>query len=291
MDRFISCIVHGTSEGKLLIGSEKTALFDCGMLFCADETIAAVEKALNGRTLDYIFATHTHYDHIGALPAFRDRWPDVKLVTSPVGATVLLKATPRRVIRELSQNAYSLYAPNSAFYEYNDDAFHCDVEVCDGDTVSLGDVTVRVYETPGHTRDSLTYFIDELSLMIVSETCGVYVCEGLVAPAYLTSCTGAISAVERCSAMAYKAISLPHKEILYGDDARNYFITADESNRSCRNFISDLASKGLSADEILPLFTEKYATEKVIAMQPMEAFKINAIATIACTLREMSENT
>lgn len=291
MNRFISCIAHSTSEGKLLIGSEKTALFDCGMLFCADKTIDAVEKALNGRALDYIFATHTHYDHIGALPAFRDRWPDLKLVTSPVGAAVLLKATPRRVIRELSQNAYLLYAPKAPFYEYSDDAFHCDMEVCDGDTVSLGDLTVRVYETPGHTRDSLSFFIDELALLTVSETCGVYICEGTVAPAYLTSCRTSIDAVKRCSQIPFSTISLPHQGCLFGEDANSFFTLAEKSLSDCRDFITELAHSGLNADEILPHFTKRYATEKVIAMQPMQAFTINAVATIACTLREMGENT
>ncbi|WP_461248461.1 MBL fold metallo-hydrolase [Treponema sp. R6D11] len=102
MKRYINCIAHRTSEGNVLLGDDFTAIFDCGMMHCADKTIKSVKNALNGRPLDYLFITHTHYDHIGATPFFRKEWPGLRLVTSQAGAAVLLKDTPRRVIRELS---------------------------------------------------------------------------------------------------------------------------------------------------------------------------------------------
>jgi len=123
MDRFVNCIAHQSSEGQLLIGDNYTALFDCGMMFCGEKTIQNVKNALNDRavnmnnthkrTLDYIFLTHTHYDHIGALPYFRKEWENVRVVTGETGAAVLLKNTPRRVIRELSLAARELTILNS----------------------------------------------------------------------------------------------------------------------------------------------------------------------------------
>ncbi|MCL2761850.1 MAG: MBL fold metallo-hydrolase [Treponema sp.] len=153
MHQFVNCMAHNSSEGQLLIGEEQTALFDCGMAFCAAETIRNVQNALAGKPLDYIFLTHTHYDHIGALPFFLETWPHARIVTSEAGAAVLLKDTPRRVIRELSITAARRHGSAHDFV-YSDDVFKADIIVSEGDTIPLGGLSVTVLETPGHTYPS-----------------------------------------------------------------------------------------------------------------------------------------
>ena len=38
------------------------------------------------KKIEYILLTHTHADHIGALPHLKHRWPHLKLVASGPGA-------------------------------------------------------------------------------------------------------------------------------------------------------------------------------------------------------------
>ena len=54
-------------EAVLILGSEKTALHDLGMACFNEEMLANLENALNGRTLDYVLMSHTHYDHMMSL--------------------------------------------------------------------------------------------------------------------------------------------------------------------------------------------------------------------------------
>ena len=51
-------------------------MIDCGMAYSAGETISNIKEILNGRSLDYILISHTHYDHIGALPYIKKEFPD-----------------------------------------------------------------------------------------------------------------------------------------------------------------------------------------------------------------------
>ena len=219
MNRFINCIAHKSSDGQLLIGDDYTALFDCGMMFCGEKTIQNVKSALEGRTarkrtLDYIFLTHTHYDHIGALPFFRKEWSanevcvskeprNVRVVTCETGAAVLLKDTPRRVIRELSLAAAESYNIKLNM-DYSDDLFYADITVKENDVISLGGISVQIIETPGHTRDSLAFFIPELKLLIINETPGILMPDGKIYPCYLTSYNDTINSIKKCSQIPYQ---------------------------------------------------------------------------------------
>jgi glyoxylase-like metal-dependent hydrolase (beta-lactamase superfamily II) len=283
MVNYINCIAHNTSEGNLLIGEKYAALFDCGMAFCADSTIQNVKNALNGRPLDYIFITHTHYDHIGALPFFRKEWPLLRLVASEIGAAVLLKDTSRRVIRELSSVAA---AKNNARFNgtYSDDAFHADLIVKDGDEIPRGGLSVQTLEMPGHTRDSFSFFVPELELLILNETPG-FLLDGKVYPCYLISYNDAVRSIEKCRRITYRLLSLPHRGIAVEEDAKGFFDKAMESNIACRSFILDMAAKNYGEDELLDLYTTRYGNDLLFSYQPKEAFIVNARATIACTLR------
>jgi glyoxylase-like metal-dependent hydrolase (beta-lactamase superfamily II) len=284
MKHYHNCIAHNSSEGQLLIGEGATALVDCGMAFCAEETIANVQNALNGRELDYILMTHTHYDHIGALPYFRKRWPKLKAVTTETGAAVLLKDTPRRLFRELSAAADKTMGKGVLTLDYDDNAFHADMTVKDGDSIDLGGLSVTVLETPGHTRDAVSYFVPGPGLLLLCETPGVLMPDGSVYPCYLTSYTDTLNSIEKCRRTGYKVLAFPHRGILPAGEVADYFDKAEAANAGCREFILELKAQGNSEETLLDAFFERYASDHLMTYQPKEAFYANARATINCTV-------
>ena len=285
MKNYINCIAHNSSEGNLLIGEKFTALFDCGMAFCADETIANVRDALGKRKLDYIFLTHTHYDHLGALPFFRKEWPELQAVTSAIGAEVLLRETPRRVIREMSETAAKMYGRDIDL-DYDDDVFHADLIVKEGDEIDLGGLTLRIIETPGHTRDSLSFLVLETGLFILSETSGVLLPELGMHPCFLSSYKDCLLSIEKCSKIDHKMLSLPHRGAAPNEETAGFFDRAMEAAKSYCDFIIGMREKEFTEEEMLDSFTRHYFNPALEKYQPKAAFMLNARAMINCVLKK-----
>jgi hydroxyacylglutathione hydrolase len=98
--------------------TREAALFDTGL------DAAPILKCLteNALTLRHIFITHSHYDHVEALPKIREAWPKAKLHTG------------------------SKKAPVDQHNKSNE-------------IVHLGGLRVTHRETPGHAEDGVTYLV------------------------------------------------------------------------------------------------------------------------------------
>ena len=108
-----------------------------------------------------------------------------------------MKDTPRRVFRELSIVAAEENGVRLDF-GYDDNVFKADIVVKEGAIITLGGVSIEVLETHGHTRDSLSYFVPELDLLILNETPGGLMLDGYLYPCYLTSYFDTINSIEKC---------------------------------------------------------------------------------------------
>jgi hydroxyacylglutathione hydrolase len=97
--------------------------------------IAALEAA--GGRLDLILLTHHHGDHIADTDMVRARFPGCKVVGAAADAHRLPKL---------------------------------DQAVKEGDTVTLGNATGRVIDTPGHTRGQINYFFPGGPILLSGDT-------------------------------------------------------------------------------------------------------------------------
>jgi glyoxylase-like metal-dependent hydrolase (beta-lactamase superfamily II) len=283
-DLFYNCVAHKSSDGNLLTGDDRTALIDCGMAFCAGQTIESVERALKDKPLDYIFLTHSHYDHMGALPFFRKHWPGLKVACSQATAAIMLKDSPRRAIRELAAAAGKMFSANYEEYA-GDDAFYADIILNDTDVTRLGGLSIEALAAPGHTRDSYCFFVPELELLLLNETPGVLVADG-VYPCYLTSYADTIDSIEKCRRVDFSQLSLPHRGLVDKKDAEGFFEKALRANISCHEFIRNMSLKGYDLNQMMDAFYDRYFSETLMQYQPKEAYMVNTRATISCSLRE-----
>ena len=131
---------HGVSYNSYLVtGSDKTAIIDGVEISHALQQIDAIKSVLGDRHPDYLIINHMEPDHSGAIRILRQTFPELTIVGN-VQTLAMVKG----------------------FYGVADNF----LTVKDGDTLSLGDVTLRFALTPMvHWPETMmTYFEEEKTL-------------------------------------------------------------------------------------------------------------------------------
>lgn len=123
----------------------KKAIIDAGHPKEIEQNIAALRaNGVDIKMVDYLFLTHSHGDHVGSCGYWKENNPDIKICAS------------RRY--EEYQNRRKKY---SLLRGVEDDfnEFQVDITLKDGDKIDLVNEQIEIIENPGHTIDSLSFFL------------------------------------------------------------------------------------------------------------------------------------
>lgn len=111
-------------------------LFDTIYPYNSEDLIIGGMKrlGLNPRDIKYVLISHAHADHIGG----------AEMLQKQYGARIVMGGPDWRSV-ETYPNRYKTMAPKR------------DIVATDGMKITLGDTTVTIWETPGHTPGTLSY--------------------------------------------------------------------------------------------------------------------------------------
>ncbi len=94
-----------------------------------------------GLSLEYIFLTHAHFDHILALS-------ELKAAT---GAKIVLHQNEEQYLNDISLNLSYTELPH----------IDADILIKEGDTFDFCETQIKVIHTPGHTVGSVCYYLGD----------------------------------------------------------------------------------------------------------------------------------
>ncbi|MFA6033918.1 MAG: MBL fold metallo-hydrolase [Myxococcota bacterium] len=268
-----------------IITGDKTALVDAGVPPVGPELFKAVKEVLGERPLDFILLTHSHYDHCGCIPYLKRKYPGLKVVGSGTAKKVLTKPEARSFMGKMSREVEDAMDFQQSYpgedISLDSDLLDVDIVVAEGDTFDLGGgVHFDVYETPGHTRCGLSYFMSPDRALFAGESLGAYAGEDSVLANYLSDYEAYMDSLKKVAALPAEMLGLPHHGMLVGrEDVKRYFRNAIEGAGEYRTLVKEYISQGKDEKEMVKLLIERYYHGPA-ALQPLGAFIVNLRAMI-----------
>lgn len=284
MDNIINVTGGRGGNAFLLLGEEKSALVDCGMAYCAQNLIKNIEQVLGKRELDYILISHSHYDHIGAIPYLKQKWPQSKVLGAAYAKRILSRPNALKTIRKLSIEAATIFSSNG-FITYDDELLKVDQVISDGECINLGNMHIKVLETLGHTQCSLSFLVNH-EMLFASESTGYMSKTGKVYPSFIVSCRDAIASIHKCQKTNASFIISPHYGLVSNKSAADYWSDCLLAIQKTKEFVLNLSEQGYDEEQILLSYEQSFRDDYSRQEQPRHAFCLNAQNMIQTVLRE-----
>lgn len=234
---------HFIYPGYMIEGETKSLMIEAGLNRLGPIYLRDLDRFLGDhRLLDYAIVTQSHYDHLGALPYLKRKIPNLEIGAAPLVGELMQKPKVLSTMNFLSSQLGDYFKdeiPDMAA-DIQITALDFDLRLGDGDVIDLGGVHIEVVETPGHTRDHLSYYLPERSMLFPGEALGNPAGDGTtIKVEFVTSYTDYMNSIEKLSELNPDIIAMSHMYVYHGEDARRYMQRTGKATVEYRKLIEE----------------------------------------------------
>ena len=189
--------------------------------------IAAFLKG-EGLKVGRILFTHSHYDHVGGYTYVREVGKHTT-AAHPYFYEVMARERVVKFVEEMNRKEMAaLGDPDAEGYTFVPPREGLPLE--DGQRLEWEGGEIEVVYTPGHTKDSVSYYVLPERLMVVGEAAGVTNAEGTyILPQFLTSVIDYLNSLRRIREYDIEVLGLPHVRLIEGRREVKRYLSLSEA--------------------------------------------------------------
>jgi len=270
-------VLHDPMFPLYVIRGEHNLLVDCAILARAGEIDEKLAALLGDKRIDAVWLTHSHYDHAGACSLLQEKH-GFEIIASQRTKEVLENEKAVAFIDDLNQKFKKILGDDSNSVFTKPSRIRA---VREGDAVSLpGGQALEVFETPGHTRCSISFLLRPENILFPGDAAGVVETSGKVKPLFLSSYGQFDRSLQKLIALRAEMLALPHNSVVKGEKRVADFLTAAlaETRRLKEDIRARLKNSADFARIAEDILDEEYFSPTI--MGPREALLINVTAMV-----------
>lgn len=238
----ITAIPDASFPAYVIRGERKNLMVDAGLNLLGPCCMSSLQDIFGDPgQLDYLFLTHSHYDHLGSAHYLKQHIPGLAIGAHERVSYLLGKSSVLETLNRLSANHVKGQQYNTNGEDLTILPFDTDIVLKEGDEFDLGSLTCRVYEVPGHTKDSLAFYIPEIKALFPCEACGLLQgkARNKMQVEFLSSYQGYLDSLQRMIALQPEMICLGHACVLTGKDAIDFLSWSQVETHKYRRLIEE----------------------------------------------------
>ncbi|MFZ0945146.1 MAG: MBL fold metallo-hydrolase [Syntrophobacteraceae bacterium] len=203
----------------LLRGRHGTALINGGMSYILPDVLTQMrEFGIDPGEITKFLILHSHFDHVGVVPYFKRNYPAIEVLASE--AAVRTFENPKAIELINSYNRLSAGEKTESLKGF-DLEWRTDIEplpVREGDTIDLGRIGLKIYETPGHSNCSISAYEPDEGVLFASDAMGIPFLDKLF-PCMNTNIDQYLNSLEKLRPLKVNVFCADHYGYITGDEA------------------------------------------------------------------------
>ncbi len=160
----------------LLEGNDGSMIVNGGMSYIVSDILQQIkEVGLDENRIKKLLILHSHFDHVGIVPFFKRRHPEMEVYASERGWEILQMDKAILTINEFSRSVARRMKREDVYATYDLD-WRKDVSgktIREGDRIDLGGLEVSILEIPGHSSCCIAAYVPELKALFPTDGGGI----------------------------------------------------------------------------------------------------------------------
>jgi glyoxylase-like metal-dependent hydrolase (beta-lactamase superfamily II) len=236
------CLGSEASNIYLLEGDQESMIVSGGMSYLVPTLLEQFQVCgIDETRITKLLILHAHFDHIGAIPFFKRRNLSLEVYASARGWEILGMPKAITTINKFGRDV-AVHMGFEGVYSQYDIEWGDDISgktVVEGDHLGVEPLEGIVYETPGHSSCSVSFYVPSIKALFPSDGGGVPYKEMIIA-AGNSNFTKYQESLEKLKDLDVEFLCADHYGYIIGEEAKNYIRESIQAARARRSEIEEV---------------------------------------------------
>lgn len=256
----------GSEESCVYVaeGKKESIIVNGGMSYLAPDVIRQLDQfRIDESRIKSILILHAHFDHMGIVPFFIRRRPELRIYASARACEIFKKPKAKTTFNAFSREVAKRMGKTEILDEF-DLSWTDEIEgtaVSEGGFIDLGDAALQIYETPGHSSCCIAAYLQRSKALFGSDGVGIpYKSIIDTSPSY--DYAKYLESLEKLKDLDVEYICADHYGYVKGDEAKTFVKKTLEACKEERASMEKVFLRTKSVERAAKEWTDAIFQEK-----------------------------